>query len=616
MTSRNSFFSIMKQDLKNRLWTIVLASVTFFFCLPVAVMFVIQTENAVSIYSMHVARIAQIQKAIIRLLGCGSILMTIVAVVGAVFTSLNGFFYLFSKQKVDLVHSLPVRREKLFAVKYIDGVLIYLVPYLAGMIITFIIMGITGVMNLNLAGNLLFGIMINLLGYLLVYTTIILASMLAGNAFIATVMSLILMLYSSVIYLTVEWCNEYFFSTLYNSNEIDLLNIRLTSPLLYYISMVEKAAENYSFIPAKMVICAMLMIAVLIVLTLMAYRKRKSEAAGGSIAFKIAEPIIRYLCTIPAGIFLGMFFMELTSAYGNNDSIIWLFFGVICGVVLVHGVIQSVYEHDVRKFLSKRAGLGISVAAALLITCVYAYDLLGVDSYIPKKDRISSMAVSINRLNYEANDYYSPEGKLTSLRDYELQNMEIKDIDAAYSLAEKCVELNRKGSPDVYVECYDSSYEDCYDVDYIPAEKQYTNIQIRYNLKNGRKVTRNYYVDMNVLEDDIRAVYDSEEYRETHFVKIPFELLGSGGVEISYDDENNYVLLTSKQVNELFSAYFSEAENMTYDMFKNREIVCEIAVEIRSTQQWWYSEYFYVYSFMEETIKLLQSYGYLDLNKT
>ena len=128
MTSKNSFFKLLKEDLLQRLWSIILAMVVIILPITVAVALEISNIRA-DRYSYRENAIASLW----RVFEYDNFWFYLVAIVGAIICAGCSFCYLFSKRKVDFFHSLPVTRGKLFAVRYVSGVLVYLVPNTSGM---------------------------------------------------------------------------------------------------------------------------------------------------------------------------------------------------------------------------------------------------------------------------------------------------------------------------------------------------------------------------------------------------------------------------------------------------------------------------------------------------
>ena len=143
MTSRNSFFNLLKEDLHRRLWTLILSSLVFFGTFVVA--FTMLIQNYVGRYSRvsYDYTNAQLIEKISQNLcedfyACWPWFM-VVTIVGAIICGMNGFAYLHSRKQMDFYHSLPVKREIIFSVRFVNGILIYAVPYLAGLLYTYLL---------------------------------------------------------------------------------------------------------------------------------------------------------------------------------------------------------------------------------------------------------------------------------------------------------------------------------------------------------------------------------------------------------------------------------------------------------------------------------------------
>lgn len=132
MTSKNLFLKLQREDMKRRVWSIALSMLSFF------LLFTVVCAMEVSNYAYRIEIVGKfdpnvkewIHEQIISFIGPANELVLMITMVCAVICGLSGFFYLHSKKKVDLFHSIPVRREKLFAATFINGLLIYIIPYL------------------------------------------------------------------------------------------------------------------------------------------------------------------------------------------------------------------------------------------------------------------------------------------------------------------------------------------------------------------------------------------------------------------------------------------------------------------------------------------------------
>ena len=126
MTSRNLFFRLLKEDFKRRLWSFAISCLVFFLALPIGM------GLALSYYYESADDLYRRTRYIDDITGYLSIdngLISIIIFALAIIIAISGFSYLYSKKKTDFYHSIPVKRELLYSVIVVDGLLIVLVPY-------------------------------------------------------------------------------------------------------------------------------------------------------------------------------------------------------------------------------------------------------------------------------------------------------------------------------------------------------------------------------------------------------------------------------------------------------------------------------------------------------
>ena len=100
-----------------------------------------------------------------------------------------------------------------------------------------------------------------------------------------------------------------------------------------------------------MAVIAWAVAALLFGLGMFLYRKRPSEAAGRAMAFKVSEPVIRFLLVVPITLFSGMIFRSIL----NDD--IWTVFGLLCGLLITSCLIEIIYHSILRACLRIRDSL-------------------------------------------------------------------------------------------------------------------------------------------------------------------------------------------------------------------------------------------------------------------
>ena len=586
MTSRNSFFNLLKEDLHRRLWTLILSSLVFFGTFMVAFTMIVQ--NYVARYSRPSFNYSNAE--FIRRISddlCSDfyecwLWFALVAVVGAVICGINGFAYLHSRKQMDFYHSLPVKREKIFAVRLVNGVLIYAVPYLVGLLYSYLLCILYGVMTWEIFKAGLFTFWVHLLGYLIIYMSVVLAMMLTGKAVIAFFGTCVLNLYAPAIYGLYMVLKDSFFITSYN-NSIDIEDaVRITkwfTPGGYYLSLM--AAINDSETPLwPEFIGIIVLIAALVALTLWLYKKRASEKAGTSMAFKITEPIIRVMISVPVGILAGFMFFTIQYDYGRSASVLWLIFGGLLGGFLCHGIIEALYKGDIKKCLSHKYQMFAVMAAAAIIPLVFLYDIFGYDSYIPKKQDVKSMAVISNELRF-GGSYYDENGWVSAV-EYARENMEVTEIDAMYELAEILSEEAGKNRTNRFFGYRDyTSSSMPYDPYYAGgAEKMnYTDFIIRYTLKDGSEVIRSYEYNYYAVIDLLEQIYNDNEFKTS--VHPVFSLIESDAALVSlecYTPTSGVSVKLERNVANIVKAYAEDMLSLSFDDLRKDTPIGELTV--------------------------------------
>ncbi len=104
-----------------------------------------------------------------------------IIVVGALLSAFVLFRYLHVRKQVDFYHSLPVRREKFFFSNLLAGLLVFLAPYLAAILLNFLVLAVSGWLSYLSVGHYLQYILFNVLVYLLFFGCGSLAMQLSGT---------------------------------------------------------------------------------------------------------------------------------------------------------------------------------------------------------------------------------------------------------------------------------------------------------------------------------------------------------------------------------------------------------------------------------------------------
>ena len=526
MTSKSLFFRLTLENLKRRIWALALGFLVFFFSLPVAVAFIFsqKVNNAYPELSLW-----RIQKEAIAAVTMEWQLMTVIVVTAALICGVSSFAYLHSKNKVDFYHGIPVRRETLFWISYVSGILIMASVYAVNLLIAMAIIAANGVTadRFVMAAFAAFGQ--NMVYYLLLYTASVAAMMLTGNVIVGILMNLVINIWGpAVLALTTGYFSEFFQTYYVGSDSFFNRAIPYSSPFAIYMNGFAAANEVEPEIGTA-IAAALAVTAALAALSLIMYRLRPSEAAGKAMAFKITQAPIKFLLVVPLGLASALIF----EAWGDSDG--WMIFGLLSGLFISHGIIEIIYSFEFRKALAKKRQFCVCAASAAAILAVFRLDLAGYDSYLPDASKVASAAVCIygvddwvdyRTVNLAEAEY--PSGKSSLSFEYEgdvdhiFKNMAITDPADVLALAGSGIQEFEKRSREE-IDRASMVYEEAENGAAVAASDAnsqgnfYRSVYIQYRLKSGRTVRRGYYVNLADNREIVDRICENPQYREGVF---------------------------------------------------------------------------------------------------
>lgn len=600
MTSKISFFKLMKEDLKRKLWLLVVAVLVFFISFPVALM--ISINNIENYYGLSEGRVKmQIEDAFAFLIGYENYWMAVVTVVGAVLCGIFAFSYLYKKKKVDFYHSIPVRREKLFLVSYLNGLLIYLIPYLLMLLICVLIGSRYITIRPVLGRRMLQQFSIQVLFYLLFYHITILATVLAGNMFGCFFLNGIAQFYMIFVYSIFTGYSEIYFTTYTSIGKNFYQSLAGLSPMVAFIGVLQHLLGSDGIyqlrlsageVSMKLYLMQCLLVVILIFgLALYLYRIRSSEMSGKAIAFRKIQPVLRILIVIPCALAGGWIFGTLT----DFQEVGWMLFGILFAAVLVHGVIEVLYQSDIRGIFSHRIQLAGTVVAAIVAAVIFRKDLFGYDTYLPKMEKIESAAVYIDGITTERSialatlDGYS----------YYVSSME-------YAMEKMKLTKANESLPVVYQLM-------CLGVETIQTKEQIDNwaeFYIRVRLKSGKEVMRRYTVSLDKAYDLLDNIFQSQEYKEKIYAGF---LENSMRKKVAVRGLANQQELSEEDGERFLEIYKKELMALTLDDIRENPVIGMISYQVQEGRSGSYRDReLQLYSGMEESMAYLEQIGILE----
>lgn len=452
MMSKRCFFRMMKEDFRHKIWMLALSVLGSMLAIPV--LYLISTgqpyDPAVTVWSLtyQAGAIAEFFSNTLMVSG------GIVTIAGALIVGLSGFRYVFHRNMVDTYHSIPVRRSTYFWINWLNGFLIWLVPFLAALSLTLLLgLGRLGSLKGRLAGlvmneeerilvtgwatggRLFVSTLVSLLAltvaFLLVYHLVLLAVMLCGNVLNTLVTAAALGAGAISVYLLfLTFCARYF-DTFVSSAADGYKDMAYASPLVSSVILLYRRAAGFGTGEGSgfwgVCILNLLIALAMGAFSLLAYLKRPSELAEQGLRIRPVRFPVQIMVSLAAAMGGWMLFYCI----GNSAELIWGIFGAVLAGGVSFGVMDIIFHMEFKSFFAHKALMGLTVAAGVFIGFLFYYDWPGYDRYLPDREEIAEIAVYDNfhcNVNTHIYDIYDAE--------HPVNRVCIRDSAAAYAFLE------------------------------------------------------------------------------------------------------------------------------------------------------------------------------------
>ena len=435
---------------------------------------------------------------------------------GAVILAVQGFAFLYKSETVDFYESRPEKRSSRFLNIVINSILIYLLPSLAGLLLSIGIAAVNGCAPSWLIAEMFMTWGFQTVLFLAVYGISSLCSLLTGTVVTALLMNLFAFGMEALVRLTILGCRTASYAT-FDQGKIDgLMQNWFTLPPAHFImgmiSTFEYRGINTpstmdnvmrsagSFVPGMFWNVAIFIITFAI--SLVVYEKRKSEWAGKAVVYRPLAVFIKFFAGIIFSLDASLIIYWLFSS-DRKTSLGAVIFTIIITVVVVAAVAEAIFALNIRMAFNKAFEIPIIAALALIILFTYKSGITGYDRYLPKDSSVES-AWLIN--NWYYSDYNDENGDYVSSEAYIERKMFLTDTDDLLALAkigqEKAVEEFRDGMSDDMAE---------------PGNAESWSATIGWRLKDGRIVTRAIRIPENVDPALMDRIISRDEFTKGVF---------------------------------------------------------------------------------------------------
>lgn len=522
----------VKNTAKGQLWIPAFLALGFLMAFPVAELLMLGNWTGIP-YSQE--KIAYLYENLWRdgFMSTGFVVVMIAAAVNGV----NGFWYLYSARKIDFYHSLPVRRSQMFWHKAFVGILFYLIPYAAMEFFALCIGAMRGYFSMKLMGMALSMAAMHFLLYLLIYFSTVLGVCITGNILMGALTLTGIFVYGEVLGALLKAYYEIFFCTFDARDSYGIIRFleEYFSPVLFARTFLRSYGKGQY---TKMLAILLLVIVVITVLAYYAYLKRPSENTGKAMIYDWVGTLLKFMVVIPGGLGVGMIFYLLP---GKEERIIWWIFGMVLGTVLFQGITNVLYQMDFRKFFAKKIHLLLASAAVAVLAVCFQRDLFQFDLYLPEKEKLETVNFDFEILSGERS-YYIEEAEDGSYRN----SIRWSDKQAAYTKPGEIGEETYQTLKDII-----SIQKSCTDGETkmgrgLTGDRWYS-IQVKYGLKSGREVYREYLMEPERLSQLLEALYKEGTLKEKKYSFLCLENQYLESVDATFINGENYSIFQNQK---------------------------------------------------------------------
>lgn len=324
-------------------------------------------------------------------------------------------------------------------------------------------------------------------------------------------------------------------------------------------------------------------------LSYLLYRKRNTEKAGQAIAFGYFNPLFKAGVMLCAMLIAGNYFAQM-----KQQQMGWVIggyaIGAIIGYVAAEMIVRKTWQIMTRKMVAEFAVYAVMIGLLLYIP---VSSVTGYEARVPSGDKISGVYMGANYRLYAPTDdlYTTPymgQNPFSDDKDY---------IEAVRKLHQAVVAVRPELTSQQYV---------------------YEYFTLAYQLENGHKLVREYWIPNKGFESELKAVKDTEAYK---YEKYNLALLDKDLDYMWVTNRNKKVAISDPgEILELKEIIKREILNMSYEVQIDKDGIPDVAniqieVKAKEDSNQVSSSYGYNYpwkSSFHELEKWMNEKGYAD----
>ncbi len=380
-----------------------------------------------------------------------------------VMVSILLYGYMMGEKSSSFIHGLPISKKKIYTTNVVTGIAMYVLPYMINLVIL-------QLLQLGKMGEYIpivelwkwFGI--NLLYHTIFFSFSTLVGMFCASKISHGILTYVLM-YEPIGILVIlsRILEEIIYGFYAFSSQIEELFLK--SPFIKVwtdFNQISYYYENAKInIEGKNILIYMVVSAIMLILSLGIYKRRKLETTKEFIAFKGVRIFLKYSATLCVHLLSYLYFH-----YMLNESKIGSMVASLILTIIAYFIIEMILKKTYKVLPSWKG----AIVYTIIISSLYAIasnGMLGYETRIPKIEEVKEIELTRN----EETIAFDEAGSKKIIRDFH----------------EKIINNKTKG---------------------------YQTIVIKYTLNNGKKVSRKYGIDTDNYKKELKTIYESNEYIE------------------------------------------------------------------------------------------------------
>ena len=446
------------------------------------------------------------------------------------------FGYLFNARNANMMHAFPVNRFELFCTNVISGLSFLWVPQLICFFTTLVVCVSFGETRIVYLGIWL--VMSMAISFFL-FSVAVLSAMCTGHTLAIPVIFATFNLGYIAIRQAVTGVIEFFAFGVNNLSDLRAGKINWLSPLYYIFYNVQfslvrdKAGEHIIGIDyiGMQVIASFFAIGILVyIIAYILYARRRIECAGDMIAFDIVKPVFRWGIGVAGSFFITLVSYGMISSNGIKISDIFFIVSAVIFGIIIFFITDMFIQKNFRVFARRRVRESIIYIGCFLIVTI-SLKMTGdiIEKALPDNKDVECAYIS-------------------STFPVRIDGDKINDVIALQNQIIKNEKYLRK------------------------VKSNYTrDIDIVYNMKNGKKIKRSYSVPLT--DKSIKLVYEQIYKYESNAENMKKYLLcydidkcmanATGGtitVSCSKTEKTGHITLTEKQIAAVLQGFIKDIE--------------------------------------------------------